>query len=63
MAEVDKLKELILSQKKGAGSDLSAFMKEKWAKAGENSTTFERRLNKIYKECGELSFDKPNEIF
>ena len=36
IAEVAKLKELIVSEKKSAEKDLDAFIKEKWNKAEEN---------------------------
>ena len=36
IAEVEKLKELIVSEKKSAEKDLDGFIKEKWNKAEEN---------------------------
>ena len=36
IAEVAKLKELIVSDKENAENDLDAFIKEKWNKAEEN---------------------------
>jgi len=36
IAEVEKLKKLIVSEKESAEKDLDAFIKEKWNKAEEN---------------------------
>jgi len=36
IAEIEKLKELIVSEKKSAENDLDTFIKEKWNKAEEN---------------------------
>jgi len=36
IAEVKKLKELIVSEKESAEKDLDGFIKEKWNKAEEN---------------------------
>jgi len=36
IAEVEKLKQLIVSKKESAEKDLDGFIKEKWSKAEEN---------------------------
>ena len=36
IAEIEKLKELIVSNKEGAEKDLDKFIKDKWNKAEEN---------------------------
>ena len=36
IAEIEKLKELIVSEKESAENDLDTFIKEKWNKAEEN---------------------------
>jgi len=41
IAEVEKLKELIVSEKKSAEKDLDGFIKEKWNKAEENRKVME----------------------
>jgi len=36
IAEIEKLKKLIVSEKESAERDLDSFIKEKWSKAEEN---------------------------
>ena len=36
IAEIEKLKQLIVSDKEGAEKDLNGFIKDKWSKAEEN---------------------------
>ena len=36
IAEIEKLKELIVSEKEGAANELDQFITEKWNKAPEN---------------------------
>ena len=46
IAEVAKLKELIVSEKESAEKDLDAFIKEKWNKAEENRKVMADLINK-----------------
>jgi hypothetical protein len=41
IAQVEKLKELIVSEKESAVSDLDTFIKEKWSKAEKNRKVME----------------------
>jgi len=45
IAEVDKLKELIVSEKESAENDLDVFIKEKWNKAEENKKLMSDLIN------------------
>ena len=45
IAEVEKLKELIVSEKESAEEDLDSFIKEKWNKAEENRKEMEDLIN------------------
>ena len=45
MAEVGKLKELIVSEKESAENDLDAFIKEKWKKVEENRKVMADLIN------------------
>ena len=45
IAEVEKLKELIVSEKESAEKDLDNFVKEKWNKAEENRKVMADLLN------------------
>jgi len=45
IAEIEKLKELILSEKKSAEKDLDGFIKEKWNKAEENRKVIENLID------------------
>ena len=41
IAEVEKLKKLIISEKESSENDLDDFIKEKWSKADENRKVME----------------------
>jgi len=43
IAEIEKLKELIVSEKEGAEKELDQFITEKWNKAAEN-----KRISQFY---------------
>jgi len=45
IAEVEKLKELIVSEKESAEKDLDNFVKEKWNKAEENRKVMTNVIN------------------
>jgi len=45
IAEVEKLKELILSEKKSAEKELDGFIKEKWNKSEENRKVMENLID------------------
>ena len=45
IAEIEKLKELIVSEKESAENDLDAFIKEKWNKAEENRKIMSDLIN------------------
>jgi len=45
IAEVEKLKELIVSEKESAEKDLDNFVKEKWNKAEENRKVMTNLIN------------------
>jgi len=45
IAEVEKLKELIVSEKESAENDLDGFIKEKWNKAEENRKVMADLIN------------------
>jgi len=45
IAEVEKLKELIVSEKESSEDDLDGFIKEKWNKAEENRKVMEDLIN------------------
>ena len=61
IAEIEKLKELIVSEKESAEKDLDDFVKEKWNEA-ENNRKIMADLIKQHE--GEYSFspDQPNQI-
>jgi len=60
-AEVEKLKELIVSDKESAEKDLDYFIKEKWNKAEENKNVLENLISKYEtEEC--FSSDESNRI-
>ena len=46
IAEVEKLKNLIISEKESAENDLDDFIKEKWNKADENRKVMEDLMDK-----------------
>ena len=45
IAEVEKLKELIVSEKESAEKDLDGFIKKKWNKAEENRKVMADLIN------------------
>ena len=45
IAEVEKLKDLIVSEKESAEKDLDDFIKEKWNKAEENRKVIADLIN------------------
>jgi len=45
IAEVEKLKDLIVSEKESAEKDLDHFIKEKWNKAEENRKVIADLIN------------------
>ena len=61
IAEVEKLKQLIVSEKESAEKDLDTFIKEKWNKAEENRNTMMIIINQ-YETEQQFSSDEPNRI-
>ena len=61
IAEVEKLKELILSEKESAEKDLDVFIKEKWNKAEENRKVMADLINQYEGEkC--FSLEEPTRL-
>ena len=61
IAEVDKLKELIVSEKESAENDLDVFIKEKWNKAEENKKLMSDLINQ-YEGEQYFSPEEPTKI-
>ena len=61
IAEIEKLKQLIVSQKESAEKDLDNFIKEKWNKAEENRKIMEDLMDQ-YETEQQFSFDEPNRL-
>ena len=61
IAEVEKLKQLIVSEKESAEKDLDAFIKEKWNKAEENRKVMADLINQ-YEGEQYFSPEKPARI-
>ena len=51
IAEVEKLKKLIISEKESSENDLDDFIKEKWNKADENRLRLEDLMDKYEAEA------------
>ena len=61
IAEIEKLKQLIVSEKESVEKDLNNFIKEKWNKAEENRKVMEDLMDK-YETEQQFSYDEPNRI-
>ena len=61
IAEVEKLKKLIVSEKESAEKDLDNFIKEKWSKTEENRKVIQDLINQ-YETVQYFSIDEPKQI-
>ena len=61
IAEVEKLKQLIVSEKESAEKDLDDFIKEKWNKAEENRKVIADLMDQ-YEAEQLFQSDEPNRI-
>jgi len=60
IAEIEKLKELIVSEKEGAEKELDQFITEKWNKAAENKRILLDLMN--LEAENQYSSDEPMKI-